>query len=67
MINDGRANYWVTCNSQNLAFPSFGDHPPGSFFHPIECVSYLKVICTNSLEYIEAYAMGTSLVPNKGL
>ena len=40
--------------SLNLAFPPFGDHPPGSLFHQIQCVSYLKVICAHSWEYIEA-------------
>ena len=48
-------NLCISLNSLNLAFPPFGDHPPGSIFHPLQCVSYLKVICAHSWEYIEAY------------
>ena len=50
------APYWETCISLSIfQIWHFGDHPPGSIFHPLQCVSYLKVICAHSWEHIEAY------------
>ena len=48
-------NRCISLNSLILAFPPFGDHPPGSLFHQTKCVSYLKVICAHSCEHIEAF------------